>query len=338
MSRGISRFLAAAMLVVSTVSMVTVTTDAEARRFGGGRSLGSQSGNVMKQRPAVQPPAASSNAQRSATAPANSAAAGAAANTASRSGMSRFLGPIAGIAAGLGLAALLSHLGLSGAFLEMMSSLLLIALVVFAVVFLVRRLRRGSMTPAHQNAGAQGTTFSRDNWQNQNQHRDAGGAARYDAGAGVASSAPAAQTEPVASSEPQQEVDKSWFIPADFDTPAFLANAKEQFRTIQALWDSGDVDKLGEYLTDDLIAEFKPQILAREGRPQKTEVLLLNAELLGIEQVAGGYLASVRYSGMLRESENPEAFRFEEVWNLYKADNAGWLLAGIQQLPGASAQ
>ena len=64
---------------------------------------------------------------------------------------------------------------------------------------------------------------------------------------------------------------------------------------------------------------------------------MLNAELMGIEAVAGGHLASVRYSGMLRESSQAEAFRFEEVWNLYKADNAGWLLAGIQQIPVENA-
>ena len=62
-------------------------------------------------------------------------------------------------------------------------------------------------------------------------------------------------------------------------------------------------------------------------------MVLLNAELLGIEQVSGGHLASVRYSGMLRESRDGEAFRFEEVWNLYKGENMGWLLAGIQQIP-----
>ena len=88
---------------------------------------------------------------------------------------------------------------------------------------------------------------------------------------------------------------------------------------------------------NDLIAEFRPQIQAREGRPEHTEVVLLNAELLGIEAVAGGHLASVRYSGMLREAPGAEAFRFEEVWNLYKAENAGWLLAGIQQMPGQQA-
>src|SRR5690606_14453190 len=83
----------------------------------------------------------------------STAATAGAAGTAAKSGMSRFLGPLAGIAAGLGIAALLSHLGLSGAFLELMSSLALIALLVFAVMFIVRRLRGGA-TPATQVAGA----------------------------------------------------------------------------------------------------------------------------------------------------------------------------------------
>ena len=61
-------------------------------------------------------------------------------------------------------------------------------------------------------------------------------------------------------------------------------------------------------------------------------MLLLNAELLGIEAISDGHLASVRYSGMLREESGAEAVRIEEVWNLYKADGSGWLLAGLQQL------
>src|SRR5690606_23603452 len=128
MSHRFSRFLAIAMLAVSAVAMLSVSFDAEARRFGGGKSFGRQSSNITQQRQAVTPPAARSGA----TAPTAGAATGAAAATTARSGMSRFLGPIAGIAAGLGIAALLSSLGLSGAFLEMMSSLALIAIVVFA--------------------------------------------------------------------------------------------------------------------------------------------------------------------------------------------------------------
>ncbi len=318
MTHKFSRFLAGALLMLSAVTMMAVSFDAEARRFGGGKSFGRQSSNVTQQRQAVQPPAASTT-QRSA-APA-SAATGAAAGTAAKSGMSRFLGPLAGIAAGLGIAALLSHLGLGGALLEFLSSAILIALVVFAIMFLIRRLRGGA-TPATQSAGGmqrsgQQQPQASPSWQT--------------------SMPPAAAPAPVAAAEPQQEIDPSWFIPADFDLPTFLANAKQQFVTIQGIWDKGDVEQLSEYLTDDLIAEFRGQLQARQEQNETTEILLLNAELLGIEKVAGGHLASVRYSGMLREAPGAEAFRFEEVWNLYKADGQGWLLAGIQQIPGKSA-
>ena len=317
MSRRFSRFLAVALLAVSTAGMVAVSFDAEARRMSGGSSFGRQSSNVTQQRQATTPPAATTT-QRSASSAAPAAGA-AAAGTAAKSGMSRFLGPIAGIAAGLGIAALLSHMGLSGAFLEMISSLLLIGLLVFAVLFIVRRLRGAGATPAAQGAGAGGMQrTASDAWQQPQQSQPSASVAPVGAPATPAASSP---------------VDQSWFIPGDFDTPTFLANAKKQFVEIQAIWDSGNVAGLSEYLTDDLIAEMKPQIEARGGKAEHTEIVLLNAEMLGIEAVSGGHLASVRYSGMLRDAPGAEAFRFEEVWNLYKADGEGWLLAGIQQIP-----
>ena len=319
MSRRLHRFFAIAMLAVSAGALMSASFDAEARRMGGGKSFGRQSSNITQQRQAVTPPAAASATQRSA-APAAAAGSAAAAGTAAKSGMSRFLGPIAGIAAGLGIAALLSNLGLGGAFLEMMSSLVLIALLVFAVMFIVRRLRGASSAGRPALQGAQGAFRT---------SSDGNAPAQPWNQASPSPVEPASSAVPA----PSAPVDETWFIPGDFDTPTFLAKAKAQFIAIQKIWDSGDVDRLSEYLTDDLIAEIKPQILAREGKPEATEVVLLNAELLGIETVAGGHLASVRYSGMLRESAGAEAFRFEEVWNLYKAENAGWLLAGIQQIP-----
>ena len=317
MSQRFSRFLAIVMLAVSAGAMLSVSFDAEARRMGGGKSFGRQSSNVTQQRQAVTPPAATTTARSAAPAAAGAAAAG----TAAKSGMSRWLGPIAGIAAGLGIAALLSSMGLSGAFLEMMSSMLLIGLLVFGVMFIVRRMRGGAARTATQQAGGGVSPMNRQAAESQNTWRETS----QPAATGSAAAAPVAAV-------PAAPVDEKWFIPGDFDTSSFLAHAKAQFVEIQAVWDSGDLDKLREFMTDDLIAEVKPEILARNPG-NVTEVVLLNAELLGIEAVSGGHLASVRYSGMLREAKDTEAFRFEEVWNLYKGDNTGWLLAGIQQIP-----
>lgn len=324
MRKKFSKVLSAAVVIFASSTMFMA--DAEARRAGGGGSFGRQSSNINRA-PATQAPVAPTARTNNAAAPTASSAT-TARNTATqpqRSGMSRFLGPIAGIAAGLGIAALLSHLGLSGAFLEFLSSAILIAIVVFGVMFLLRRLRGGAARPAAAGAYAGGAanmghntlrTSTQDNYQST-----------------PTSVAPMANG--VADTQVAQPLDPSWFIPTDFNSVAFLQEAKKQFVLIQGLWDKGDTAQLRDYLTDDLVRELTPQIEAQSGRT-KTEVVLLNAELLGMEKItdAGfdGHLASVRFSGMLREEANQAAFRFEEVWNLYKADNSGWLLAGIQQI------
>lgn len=308
-----SRFVAAALIAISGAALVTASFDAEARRVGGGSSFGRQSSNVTQQRQATMPPTAARNTAGATAAPAAGAAA--------KSGASRWLGPIAGIAAGLGIAALLSSMGLSGAFAEFLSSALLIAVVVFAVMFIIRRLR-GAAAPRTAIQGAFGGASNAPGQpQQQPMWRET-----------LKPATPIAAVEPVAAI-PKTVDDNNWFVPGDFDTPNFLKQAKDQFVRIQAVWDSGSTDRLRDYLTDDLITELKPQLAERGAAPNKTEVVLLNAELLGIETVSDGHLASVRFSGMLREAPGAEAFRFEEVWNLFKPANGGWLLAGIQQIP-----
>lgn len=317
MSSRLSRYVVGVLLAFSTFAMVSISFDAEARRFGGGASFGRQSTNVLKQRQAATAPTTTQRSASQTTAASSAAAAGGAA---SRSGMSRFLGPIAGIAAGLGIAALLSQMGLSGAFLEFMSSLVLIGLLAFAIMFVVRRLRGAASGPATQSAG-----MRRSSQQGVHEVWRAPSAQPETATAASAASNDVPGTLSTADQG-------NWFIPEGFDTGAFLANAKKQFLEVQRLWDEGNINGLSEYLTDDMVAEFRPQMQAREGAVQHTEVLLLNAELLGIEAISDGHLASVRYSGMLREEPGAEAVRIEEVWNLYKAEGSGWLLAGLQQL------
>src|SRR5690625_4368876 len=317
-SRRLSRAVMVFALAITTFMFIAISFDAQAQRFGGMRSFGRQSPNIMKQRQAVKPPAAASSARQQQGATANAGRQGAAAQgAAARSGLSRFLGPIAGIAAGLGIAALLSSLGLSGAFLELMSSLLLIAAVVFIGSWLLRQLRRPGPRQAYGSAT-----------------RAPGGATYRQTHQGATGQTGAVVT-PLSTAQSEQSIeDPSWFIPADFDVPVFLDNAKAQFARIQALWDAGDEDNLRQYLTDDLFREVSPAIQANaHSQTNRTEIVLLNAELMGIEKLEDGYLASVRYSGMLREGNQPEAVRFEEVWNLLKAEGTGWLVAGIQQMP-----
>ena len=334
MSRGFfSRVLPAVLIVVSTFAMTAVSYDAQAKRLGGGSSSGRQSSNVMQRQ--ATPPAGSPGAASSAAAPAAAGATAGAAAGAARSGASRWLGPIAGIAAGLGLAALFSSMGLGGALAEFMSSFLLIGLLAFAAIFIFRKLR-GAKTangaqPAFQGAGAQKTggfdpIGDRRAAQPNNLQREAAPGA---AAAG-ANFSPAGNGLPAGSSE--VSAGATWAIPAGFDTAAFLQQSKRHFVELQKIWDRGDTAALRDYVTDDMLAELTQQMSQRTGT-NVTEVVLLNAELMGIETLSDGYLASVRFSGMVREEVGAEATRLEEVWNLYKPTNGGgWLLAGLQQL------
>ena len=318
MSRVFSRFFAAALIAVSGSALVISSFDADAARLGGGGSVGRQSTNIGGSRPATS--TSPTATQKSATPAAAAAPAGAAAKPA---GASRWLGPLAGIAAGLGIGALLSHFGMSGAFGSFLVMALLAGLVVFAIMFVVRLLRGGSAQPSLQGAGAPARAQPTNETFRE-----------------VAPQASAATSAPLSAAgfggSPVQTPDQNWFIPGDFDSSRFLQEAKQQFVAIQKVWDSGDVSQLRNFLTDDLMKELETQLSGRGGVNQ-TEVVLLNAEMLGIEQVTDGHLASVRFSGMLREQVGAEAFRFEEVWNLFKPTQGGWLLAGIQQIPVSQA-
>lgn len=305
------RWLAALLIGLSGFALLAVSFDSEARRFGGGFSSGRQSFNVMKQKQAVTPPAA--------TAPRAAGTAGNAATTGSR-----WLGPLAGIAAGLGLAALLSHFGLAGAMADLLVIALIAAIAIFGIGFIMRTLRSGLSPQALGNSpgGMQRRQYGQDSTEGPGQPRVQ--PVEQPPMSGLLGQGPMHV-------EPSAPAVGDWFIPADFDTQAFLDEAKRQFVAIQKAWDSVDFDGLQSRLTEELYAEYAGKMAAHGGRNQ-TEVVLLNADLLGIEKLKDGHLASVRFSGMIREDQQPEAAAFEEVWNLYKPDGKGWLLAGIQQL------
>jgi predicted lipid-binding transport protein (Tim44 family) len=123
-------------------------------------------------------------------------------------------------------------------------------------------------------------------------------------------------------------------IPADFDTAGFLRHAKTNFLRMQAAWDKADAQDIREFTTPEMFAELKMQLTERGASANHTDVVTLDAELMGVETVADEYLASVRFNGMVKEDEQASAEAFNEIWVLSKpiSGNGGWLLAGIQQV------
>ncbi|MGH6640377.1 MAG: Tim44 domain-containing protein, partial [Polaromonas sp.] len=131
---------------------------------------------------------------------------------------------------------------------------------------------------------------------------------------------------------------QSWGVPAGFDAEGFLKACKANFVTLQDAWDRSDLQNLRAMMTDDMLEQIKAQLADREshtgGVANKTEVVMLNAQLLGIEELSDVYMASVEFSGMIREDASAGASPFREVWNMTKPRNggSGWLVAGVQAL------
>ena len=61
---------------------------------------------------------------------------------------------------------------------------------------------------------------------------------------------------------------------------------------------------------------------------------MIDAQLLGIEDLGNDYMASVEFSGMIREDASAGPSPFREVWNMTKpkSGSSGWLVAGVQAL------
>ncbi|MBP0620110.1 Tim44 domain-containing protein [Cupriavidus consociatus] len=312
------KFLVGSLVTALAVGMAF---DAEAKRMGGSRSVGKQSESVT-QRQQTQPTSPTQQAQQPAqqAAPATAGAAGAAAAAAPKRNWGGILG---GIAAGLGIGWLLSHFGLGGAALSFLSNLILIAIVAFAVIWLIRKFRGGSQRsqqPAYAGAGNAG-----------GMGRSAEPMLRQPTATPASNPVmPGAAAAPVAA---DAVAPQPWGVPADFDTENFLRNAKVHFVRLQAAWDAGNLDDIREFTTPEMFAEIKMDLSERGAEVNKTDVVTLEGQLLGIESTPAQHIASVRFSGMIREKAGEAAQPFAEVWNLAKpaTGTGGWLLAGIQQ-------
>ncbi len=303
--------------------------NAEAKRLGGGRSMGQQSGNVT-QREAVKPAAPT---QQVAPVGVNKPATPPPAAPAKRP-WGAMLG---GLAAGLGLAWLAHSLGMG----EAMGNILMFGLLAFAAMALIgwfmRSRQAGSQGGlAYQGAGNTATSPEVLRQYNPEKVGNDASARPWEAPAtSFDSAAPAATGSMIGSAlnGPQ-----SWGVPAGFDTEGFLTAAKRNFNTLQDAWDRSDISMLRSMMTDAMLAEIQAQLAEREatasGLPNKTEVLMLEAQLLGIEELPDVYMASVEFNGMIREEAHASPSPFREVWNMTKPrqGGSGWLVAGVQAL------
>ncbi|MGI4778886.1 MAG: Tim44 domain-containing protein [Janthinobacterium lividum] len=340
--------------VMLVCALVLVSADADARRMGGGKSVGRQSSNVTQREsaPSASPTAPGVPAQSVNNAAARPATAAPAAAAPKRN----WGGMLGGLAAGLGLAWLANSLGVGAGF----GNILLIALLAMAALF-AWRMFAARRAAASSNGG------------------NGGGFAFQGAGTGAPVDVPVApqyRADKIGNDAPARPLESSgtsfdstataerggssmagaagagtgsmigsalmgaqtWGVPTGFDTDGFLAAAKRNFVTLQGAWDRSDIGMLRSMMTDSMVGEIQAQLSEREshtgGQPNKTEVVVLDAKLLGIEELPDAYMASVEFSGMIKEDAASGPSPFREVWNMTKptSGSGGWLVAGVQAL------
>jgi predicted lipid-binding transport protein (Tim44 family) len=313
-----------AMAVGLAFTMVPI--DAEAKRLGGGKSQGMQR-QAPPDKPAQSTPATPNN--NAAAAPATAGAAAAAAPKRS------WMGPIAGLAAGLGLAALFSALGLG----EGLANFVMLALLAVAAFFVIRLLMRrfaggSAQRPPLAMAGASAGAAAA---------RPAAPTSFVDERPGMQRNAAPSVTIGSALAPPlavpggvtnTTTAAAAPMLPADFDGEGFERLAKMLFIRLQAANDKADLNDLRNFTTPELFAALRMDLHDRGDKTQQhTDVVKIDAQLIDFAQEAEQQIVSVRFTGAVKEETDADATPFDEVWHVVKPldDSRSWAIAGIQQ-------
>ena len=218
-----------------------------------------------------------------------------------KSGMSRWLGPLMGF----GLGALMMSMFGGSAMAGMLGNVLMIILAFVVIRFLLQAWQRRNQS---NTQGMQYVRTPGSNGDNQ----------------------PAPATDIGTFQSAGGQVMMPQLYPAGFDVEGFLRQAKVSFHRLQAANDASDLKDIRDYTTPELYAEIAMQLQERGAAKQRVEVLKLDAELLEVVTEGGREIASVRFTGLVREDANAGAEPLDEVWHVVKDKDGAWMIAGIQ--------
>ncbi len=327
-THNVKHLLVALSVAVAAVSLGLAPSDADAKRLGGGKPAGMQ-----RQAP---PPATTPHNTPPSTAPAQGAAAAApaAATTGAAAAAAapkrNWLGPVAGIAAGLGLAALASHFGFGEGLANIMTMALLAIAAVFLVRFLMARFGRGAQRQSGPMGGSlggpqlAGAGAPMGGWQPTpapSQHAGNQAMQRSALEPALAPVTPAASA--AAPAVPAS-------LPGGMERGEFERLAKMVFIRMQAANDAADIDDLRKFTTPELFASLRLDLQERGNARQQTDVVKIDAEVVDVAQEKGQDIVSVRFHGLVREAADAGAEPFNELWHLVRPTSGGdWAIAGI---------
>lgn len=281
------------MALIAACGLGLIVVDVEAKRLGGGKSLGMQRNTTQQAAPKA--PAQQQQQQQAAGTPAQQPAAAATGN--------KWLGPLAGLALGAGLMALFMNNGIAGA----MMGILLLAAIAGIALMAFRALRGRSANAPLQYAGSGQSPAPQP--------------LAPLPGSGAAPHSVAAATATAS----------RW--PADFNAAEFLRHARLNFVRLQEANDARDSAGLADFVTPDVLAAVQEQWQTEGAPQGKTDVVTLESEVLDVTTEGLLYIVSVHFSGLIREDAGAEPQQFAEIWHLEKPlrGNTGWLVSGIQQ-------
>ena len=315
-------------LMVAVVA-AGVPSMSEAKRLGSGKSQGMQRDMPARTNPQTPPSTPATPAQQATT-----AGAPAAAGTAAAAGKRSWMGPLAGLAAGLGLAALFSSMGLGAGFANFVMMALLGIVAAVVIMFLVRRFRGGNTANSQRTALAGAGESGRVGQVGQVAWPTSSSSGTQ---AAAANPAMAPAVDPVLASPvapvPVKPAVAAAFVPASFDSESFARTAKLIFIRLQAANDTADLNDLRTFTTPELYAELRLEIQERGTAAQHTDVLKIDAEVLDVSDEADRQIVSVRFRGQVVEAKGAAPSDVNEVWHLVKPldDSRTWAIAGIEQ-------
>lgn len=307
----IGTIFTAIFLFFTAISLV-MPDYAEAARMGGGRSFGSRPSMT---RPAPTPRQSTAQQRQATTAPTQ---------TPGRMGMMG--GLFGGLLAGTLLGSLLGNgMGGSGGFLD----IIILGILIFVGYKLFQRFRNRSAQAAAANSGNYYAQSNDEPLQVPLQRADGGADtwSRLKAAVSARDNAPASDSASFGGNGADVPV------PPGFDTTKFLEGAKMAYTRMQQSWDNRDLADISQFATGAVMATLQEQ-MQEEPNPGHTEIMLINAQLLGVEQDGQEERAEVYFDVLMRETpdqKTPENVR--EIWHFLRmGKNGTWKLDGIQQV------
>lgn len=145
------------------------------------------------------------------------------------------------------------------------------------------------------------------------------------------------QTEPVYNTnnpDPVSPTQTSYLTeePTGFNKESFLRQAKSSFIRLQMDYDTQNLADIRDFTTPEVYAEIQLQIEEMGSTVNQTQIISLNAELLDLTTEDQFQIATVLFSGSIKEELHSESTNINEWWHFKKElTKMTWLVAGIQQ-------